>query len=229
MATDEGVIQFTLDHAPGPPLATAEVKDLAAWRRILFLLGLIGQDPTRYGGFGFGNISRRTPEAERGFIVSGSQTGHLPELDGRHWAVVSDWDIAGNRVTAHGPVRPSSESLVHAALYDQRPAIGAVIHVHSPLIWRRGLRDGRPATPPEAAHGTVAMAAAAGDLLRRSDPGASGLFVMAGHEDGVIAFGDHLTAAGLLLVETLRGLQYHPDGLRAIHPRERSPGDPGRA
>ncbi len=203
MANAEGVIQFRLDYTPGPALETVLLTDLLAWRRILYLLGLIGQAPDRYDGYGFGNISRRHPDAGGGFIVSGSQTGHIADLDGRHWAVVSDWDVAGNRATAHGPTPPSSESLAHAALYDGRPSVGAVIHVHAPPIWRYGLDAGLPATPPEAAHGTVAMAEAAADLLRRTQSGDRGVFIMEGHEDGVIAFGADLAAAGLSLVEIL--------------------------
>ncbi len=115
--TAEGVIQFRLDYTPGPPLPEDGLADLAAWRRIFHRLHLIGQDPDRYGGYGFGNISRRsrTGGAAPGFFISGSQTGHLSEPDGRHWAAVTDWSIAGNRVTAHGPVPPSSESLAPAA------------------------------------------------------------------------------------------------------------------
>ncbi len=203
MANAEGVIRFRLDYTPAPAMETALLTDLLAWRRILYLLGLIGQAPDRYDGYGFGNISRRHPDAGGGFIVSGSQTGHIAEPDGRHWAVVSDWDIAGNRAAACGPTPPSSESLAHAALYEQSPAIGAVIHVHSPHIWRWGLEAGLPATPPRAAHGTVAMAEAAADLLGQTESGDGGVFIMEGHEDGVIAFGADPAAAGLSLVETL--------------------------
>lgn len=209
MTASEGVIQFTLDHTAGPPLAAALLPDLMAWRRILHRLDLIGQDPARYGGYGFGNISRRHPEAGKGFIVSGSQTGHIADLDGSHWAVVTDWDVAGNRATAHGPTPPSSESLAHAALYDGRPAIGAVIHVHAPHIWRRGLDSGFPATPPEAAHGTVAMAEALAALLKRAEA-ASGIFIMAGHEDGVIGFGEDLAGAGLAIVDALAAAWARP-------------------
>lgn len=204
MAKNEGVIQFHLDHQTTDPLPISDVKDLAAWRRILYLLGLIGQDPARYGGFGFGNISRSMDqEGEGGFIISGSQTGHLPEMDGRHWAVVSHWDITGNRIASRGPVRPSSESLAHAALYEQNQAIGAVIHVHSPQIWHWGLGTGKPSTPAQAACGTVEMATAAGELLNQLDSKDQGLFVMQGHEDGVLVFGRDLKDAGLLLTGAL--------------------------
>lgn len=203
MTAAEGVIRFQLDFTPAPPLQEDRLAHLRSWRRIALLLGVLGQDPQRYGGYGFGNISRRLSGGGRGFIVSGSQTGHLPDLTGGDWAVVSGWDLAANRVTARGPLRPSSESLAHAALYDQDPGIGAVIHGHSPHIWEWGHRIGLPATPPDAAHGTVAMATAVAACRRRIGDTTRGLFIMDGHEDGIIVFGEDLAGAGLLLVKTL--------------------------
>jgi ribulose-5-phosphate 4-epimerase/fuculose-1-phosphate aldolase len=206
MPSDEGVIQFNLDFTPGPPLGAHRLSDLRAWRRICLLLDILGQNPERYGGYGFGNISRRMGDEEGpGFIISGSQTGHLADLEGGHWSVVSGWDLAVNRITARGPVRPSSESLAHAALYDQDQDIGAVIHAHSPHIWQWGRRNGLPATPPDAAHGTVAMASAVAACRLESGLSTQGIFIMAGHEDGIIAFGRDLAGAGLLLVRTLSG------------------------
>ena len=52
------------------------------WRALLYQHKLIGQDPMRYGGYGYGNLSVRlapydAPPALRAFIISGSQTGEL--------------------------------------------------------------------------------------------------------------------------------------------------------
>ena len=82
---EEGVIKFDLEFTPAPPVSVPGLEELNAWRHILRQLGLIGQDPARYGGCGFGNVSRRlppydAPQNQRAFIVSGSQTGHLQEL-----------------------------------------------------------------------------------------------------------------------------------------------------
>jgi hypothetical protein len=47
---------------------------LNAWRKIMYMTALIGQDPARYGGYGFGNISCRLDdlEAASGSIRSSS-------------------------------------------------------------------------------------------------------------------------------------------------------------
>ena len=60
----EGVIQFRAEHrdAPLDPRRFGEaVCRLVAWREILDLTGLVGQDPALYGGFGYGNVSGRLP------------------------------------------------------------------------------------------------------------------------------------------------------------------------
>ena len=58
---EEGVIRFDLEFTAVSPVTIPALDELNAWRRILRQLGLIGQDPSRYGGYGFGNISRRLP------------------------------------------------------------------------------------------------------------------------------------------------------------------------
>src|SRR5581483_9370224 len=71
----EGVTKFDLAYTPSAPLPMTSVAALIAWRMILWRLGLIGLDPARYGGVGFGNVSARLPGARRGqarFAISGT-------------------------------------------------------------------------------------------------------------------------------------------------------------
>jgi ribulose-5-phosphate 4-epimerase/fuculose-1-phosphate aldolase len=201
MAEQEGVIKFDLRFTPAPPLPRAQLATLNAWRTILHRLGLIGQDPERYGGVGFGNVSMRLEPGSARFIVSGSQTGALTILDERHYSVVSDFDVAANRLVAEGPVAPSSESLTHGMLYALDPGIRFVFHAHSPAIWRAAARLGLPATAAHAAYGTPAMAEEVRRLLAAAH--ASGVFVMSGHEDGVVSFGATAEEAGVRLIGLL--------------------------
>ncbi|OGI37453.1 MAG: hypothetical protein A2140_01910 [Candidatus Muproteobacteria bacterium RBG_16_62_13] len=199
----EGVTRFDLRFRPGAAPPPSWIEALNAWRTRLHRLRLIGQDPGRYGGIGFGNVSCRVPAGAHGlFLVSGTQTGRLPVLGAEHYSLVARADIAANRLEAEGPVAPSSESLTHAMLYALDPHIGCVLHVHSPEIWRAAGRLGLPTTPADAAYGTPAMAEAVA-RLHQSGRLRDGLFVMAGHEDGVVAFGDSIEAAGRVLVSIL--------------------------
>lgn len=203
MQAAEGVIRFRFDHRREalPEELAALAAVLAGWRRRLVARGVVGRDPARYGGFGFGNLSARVA-GRAGFLVTGSQTGRLPDLDLAGFALVESWDAAAHSLTSRGLARPSSESLTHAALYDASPAIGAVFHVHAPALWaRRGTPD-LPATPADVDYGTPAMATAAAEIVARA-PSPAGLLAMGGHEDGILAWGPTPEATGRALLAAL--------------------------
>jgi ribulose-5-phosphate 4-epimerase/fuculose-1-phosphate aldolase len=203
-AAREGVIRFRFDHRREPlsPALADLAGGLAGWRRRLVARGVVGQQPGRYGGAGFGNLSARLPPAHgRGFLVTGSQTGRLADLDLAGFALVDSWDAAEHRLASRGLVPPSSESLTHAALYDAAPAIGAVFHVHAPDLWARRGTPALPATAPGVEYGTPEMAAEVARAARR--PGAAGLLAMSGHEDGILAWGPSPEAAAQLLLAIL--------------------------
>ncbi len=193
---DEGFIKFNCKWTKSPPLDNAAIIELNKWRRPLFNAGLVGQFPDT--GVGFGNISMRSkPDAL--FIISGTQTGHLADLTGSHCAQVTDYDIRDNRISCRGPVKASSESLTHAAIYELDAAIQAVVHVHSDTLWRE-LRDRIPTTNPDVLYGTPEMAEELRRLYRDTDFASSEIAVMGGHDGGLISIGhDIAMAAGRLL------------------------------
>jgi ribulose-5-phosphate 4-epimerase/fuculose-1-phosphate aldolase len=206
---EEGVIRFDLEFTTAEPVAAIPgLGELNAWRRIFRQLGLIGRVSDRYGGYGFGNISRRlppfdAPKNHRPFVISGSQTGHLAELSSTGFATVSDYDASLNRVVATGPIRPSSESLTHGSVYNASNDIRVIFHVHSPAIWRCATTLNLPATAERVPYGTPAMAQEIERLFEDADHIETGVFVMGGHEDGVIAFGHTVDEAGSVLIRAL--------------------------
>ncbi|MFL6621869.1 MAG: class II aldolase/adducin family protein [Sulfurifustaceae bacterium] len=202
----EGVTKFDLVYAASPALPDAVLAPLIAWRTVLWRLGVIGQDPARYGGVGFGNVSQRLAPFTRArprFAITGTQTGAEPVLDARHFAIVTACDPRRNRVVAEGPVPPSSESLTHGMIYALDPAIRFVFHGHSPEIWRGAERLRLPCTAPDVAYGTPAMAQEMRRLWRAGALRRHHVLVMRGHEDGVIVFGRTAEQAGRALVRTL--------------------------
>ncbi|MGB0514487.1 MAG: class II aldolase/adducin family protein, partial [Wenzhouxiangellaceae bacterium] len=130
----------------------------------------------------------------RRFIISGTQTGHIERTGPGHWSTVTEYDIDANRVLCEGPVQASSEALTHAAIYELDPAIGAIAHVHSAELWTR-LLNRLPTTAPDVPYGTPDMAREFGRLYRETDFAESGVAVMAGHEEGIVAFGPDITHA----------------------------------
>lgn len=156
MSSGEGVIKFRLDFRHGECLTPEMTAELNGWRHVLHRLGLIGQDPGRYQGLGFGNISCRSSESPDSFIISGTQTGSAPFLSFREYALVTGCDSLQNAVSAVGVVRPSSEALTHGQLYRLDSAISSVVHAHSPEIWRSAEQLQLPRTAPHIAYGTPA-------------------------------------------------------------------------
>lgn len=206
----EGVIKFQLEFTPAPPLPATDIAEINAWRAILYKHKLIGQDPARYGGYGYGNLSVRlapfdAPPTLRRFVISGSQTGDLSELGPEHYTVVTECYPAENRLVAHGPIRPSSESLTHAAVYALDPAIRVVLHAHSPEIWQTAAALGIPITSADVPYGTPAMAAEVARLYATTEMAQRKIFSMGGHEDGIVTFGATAQEAGDVLLAAQRG------------------------
>lgn len=209
----EGVIKYKLSFVHQPISSCISISQLDKWRHVLFNLALIGQDPKRYGGLGFGNISNRISQsAENAFLISGTQTGHLPYLTRKHYSVITHCDPALNQLTAYGETKPSSESLTHGVLYNEIPSIGAVVHVHSPTIWNLVDQLALPATEPQIPYGTPDMASAVLNIAE--DISASAIepvFAMKGHVDGVVAFGPDLLSA----VTSILGV-YHKAVMKTV-------------
>jgi hypothetical protein len=222
-ARQEGVIKFDLRYTRTAARDEDLPAALNAWRNRFRGLGLIGQHAERYDGAGYGNVSRRTgpadaPAGRRRFVISGTQTGALAQLDARHYCVVTAWDLLHNRVTAHGPVRPSSEALTHGAIYDQDAGIQVVLHVHSPDIWHAARRLDLVCSDPAIAYGTPEMGGEISRLFRESALRQTGILIMGGHEDGVIAFGQDEQTTGHRLLQALERSRRHDTGSRTRIP-----------
>jgi ribulose-5-phosphate 4-epimerase/fuculose-1-phosphate aldolase len=203
MKPQEGVIKYQLDHSQQPINLSFPFDAINAWRTIAVRLGLIGQSPERYDNIGFGNISQRiAPDSEQ-FIVSGTQTGHLEQLTPEHYCLVVKVDPRQNRLQSLGSCKPSSESLTHASVYAQDNSIQAVIHAHSPEIWKHTLALGLPHTKADIPYGTVEMATAVEQLFQSGELTQTSLFTMLGHEDGVVAFGSNMQEAAWELINYL--------------------------
>ena len=208
VAETEGVIKYQLEFSPRPAPAPALISEINAWRHILFMLHLIGQDDTRYEGYGYGNVSCRVKQGNNEFVISGTQTAHLPVLTADHYVLVTESDATRNRIVASGLVKPSSEALTHGTLYQTNPVVNVVFHVHCPQIWNHADKLGIAYTAREVAYGTPQMAEEIKKLLLQKSTGYNGIFVMGGHQDGVIAFGNSAEEAGNILVDCyVRALQ----------------------
>jgi len=188
--SETGSIKFTCDRVVVELSCFAGFEQLNEYRRRLLRLGTIGIDTN---GVSFGNLSVRNG-AMSGFYITGSGTGKLPELTPADCARVVAYYFARNWLQCEGLIVPSSESLTHAAVYESDPTTCAVIHCHDMKLWTALLHK-VPTTPEELEYGTPEMAYAVRSLFDKTDVLKKKIFVMAGHEGGVVAFGRDLRSA----------------------------------
>lgn len=200
----EGTIRFAygLEPPDGTIADAATLHVLRGWRAVFKRLGLLGQDPERYRGLGFGNLSSRDRARDGAFLITASQTAAAPELTDDDLVHVTHCDPARFWVDATGHQPPSSETLTHAMIYQADPTIGWIFHAHSPDIWQRAGELDLPATPADVPYGSQAMASAVAELLAEHHVRPV-TFVTLGHQDGVFACAASAEEAGGALLSAL--------------------------
>lgn len=197
---DEGYIKFNYRWDQDVLPIDFECFELIHYRDYLYKKGLVGYDYDH--DVSFGNISQRYHHDQ--FIISGTQTGHLPSLSSADLSHVISFNIEKNSLIASGPAKPSSESLTHAAIYTTRQDVNAVIHVHSALLWEHYYNSIKGISE-KIAYGTPDLARAVTELVRSGK--GPGVFLTKGHKDGIFAYGADLDSAFKPLQALLEGVK----------------------
>lgn len=153
-------------------------------------------------GVGFGNLSMRISGGNQ-FIITGSATGEIPELEPGHYVKVNSFNIDDNAVQCTGPLKASSESLTHAAIYLADPDVNAVVHVHSIDLWNEIIYK-VPTTNPSMDYGTTGLAKDIFRLFSDSDVFEKRIIVMAGDRAGILTFGQDIDEAVNVLMHYLK-------------------------
>jgi hypothetical protein len=194
---DDGVIKYSSERVDGSVPASKALRQLNAARTRLYELGLIGAYPN---GIGYGNLSVREDGTQ--FVISASATGAAHTLDDDQYCLVEAFSIERNWVRSRGALPASSESMTHGAIYLANSAVQCVIHVHSRALFDGLLAHGALYTAADIAYGTSSMAHAVMALVQTQTQ-LPVLFVMAGHDEGVVAYGVDVASVTALLVDTL--------------------------
>ncbi len=187
---ETGAVKFHYESSGKELTPFAGFEELNAARQELRRLGLIGVDES---GLGFGNVSLRDGATDS-FYITGSGTGVLPALTLRDYAKVVAWDFERNWLRCEGQTVASAESLTHAAVYAMAAEARVVVHGHDRDLWR-SLKERGSATGANVPYGTPEMAREVERLFRETDVRTGKLFAMAGHTDGVVAFGQDFRQA----------------------------------
>jgi hypothetical protein len=196
----QGFVKFNCHWSQsGPVISDEQFEIINNWRDILFNMDLIG---AYENGVAFGNISMRINGTNQ-FVITGSATGEIPELEPGHYVKVNSFNIDDNAVQCVGPLKASSESLTHAAIYLADPGANAVIHVHCIDLWNEIIHK-VPTTNPSMDYGTIALAKDIFRLFKESDVIEKRIIVMAGDRAGIITFGHDMDEAANVLLSYLR-------------------------
>jgi ribulose-5-phosphate 4-epimerase/fuculose-1-phosphate aldolase len=196
------VIRFRCNLEPGPAGCDSDIPDLERWREKLRSHGWLGQEPRRYGGLGFGNVSRKLDNEN--VLISGSQTGFLEKLTLSEYVSIVDYDPGTNWIQCRGRIQPSSETFTHLAIYESDSTARFVFHTHSPEIWRARSSLELPSTHPRFECGTVGLFHAVLELLKDQRLRRKGILAIGGHEDGIMSWGPTADAAGCVLMDFLK-------------------------
>ncbi len=189
---EEGYVKFKCNYRKTMPLPASKIKEIDVYRQKLYDTGLIGAYPD---GVGYGNVSKKNGN----IIITGTATGKSKKLNNKGYCKITRYNIKKNEVFCTGPVRASSESMTHLALYECSRNIGAVIHVHDMGIWKKYLNK-LPTTPKEAAYGTPELADEIVKLYKQTDFRNKKIGIFGGHKEGLISFGKNLEEAYNIII-----------------------------
>ena len=194
-SSSDGYIKFSCDQIQSEAFSPKDIAELNAWRHKLYSVKLIG---AYENGIGYGNISVR--KDKNVFLITGSATGNLSSLTGAHYSEVIEYNLDKNYLKCKGPIKASSESMTHAAIYSIDNKINAIIHVHNLELWNK-LFHKVPTASSDATYGTPEIAKEMIRLFKDEYAGRSGIIVTEGHKEGIFTFGKDLDSAGKILME----------------------------
>lgn len=199
MSELEGVVKYSLDFSEEALHIETSYKKLESLRQRIYALGLIG---VYDNGIGYGNLSLRDEYAS-GFIITATGTGALKKLNSYDYSQVLKIDFDSFKTFAKGTRRPSSECITHGAIYELDANIHVIIHIHNRKLWDFMLQNGNLSTN-DTPYGTKQMVVDIQNMYKNIVVLDHNLFVMKGHEDGIICFGRNIEEAEITLYELLK-------------------------
>jgi ribulose-5-phosphate 4-epimerase/fuculose-1-phosphate aldolase len=140
------------------------------------------------GGLSYGNLSARKDATRFWMSASGVDKTDL-EVPGRDILLVVGYDEPNAKIVLSVPPgieprRVSVDAIEHWMIYQEHPAVGAILHVHA---WM----DGIPATDVNYPCGTQELAESVAELIAKEPDPAHAVIGLRNH--GITATGDTLT------------------------------------
>lgn len=168
-----------------------ELKVLKQWCALFEEKGLA---PSHSSGT-FGNLSLRISGSDE-FIITASSVGLKNKLADDDFVLVKDVDITLKKIIAEGKKQPSSESMLHWAVYKKREDINAVFHGHCREILCKSKRLGISETKEENDYGSPELVNSVLEVL-----GNDNFIIMKNH--GFLSLGKTMDEAGNIALKVL--------------------------
>lgn len=146
-------IKFKVNYHKKEYSDDLRIDELIYWCRIFHEQGLAPP----YPGGSYGNLSFRVESEKLPFLITASRIGLKNDLDKHSFVLILNCDLSAKTVTVSGNREPSSETLLHYAIYKQRPEIGAVFHGHCSLLLEKAKELNLSITAEKAEYGTLEL------------------------------------------------------------------------
>ncbi len=147
------------------------------------------QSRTPLWGGSYGNLSFRIKPGEDAFIITGSKIGLKNSASNDCFVKVNSVDLETGIVYAEGVREPSSESMLHFAIYQSRPDVNAIFHGHCPEILCYSKKSGITETQEEKPYGTIDLVQQVLYILKNES-----FIIMKNH--GFISLGKNMKKVG---------------------------------
>jgi ribulose-5-phosphate 4-epimerase/fuculose-1-phosphate aldolase len=183
------VTEFISDEVPRNP----RLEELKYWCRQFHENNLT----PLYENASVGNLSFRVENGKNSFIITASAINSKYELPDSCFVKVSSCEIEKSKVYAYGNRKPSSESMLHYAIYIQRPDVNAIFHGHCQEILNSGNKFGIPETSKEEPFGSMELIQRTLEVLEKNKN--VNFFLLKNH--GFVSLGRTMKDAGELALE----------------------------
>jgi len=173
------------------PETDEKAGSLVKWCRIFAEMRLSQKIGKGYSG----NLSYRT---KKGFIITGTAVS-FEKLTKKDLVEVVSCDEKTRQVRVTGIIEPSSEAFMHSMVYNARPEVNAVFHLHDKKVVENAEKMGLPITK-DLPYGSIERAKNAAKTLEGTN-----YIVING--EGMLATGATIEEAALLTLEKYKNAQ----------------------
>ncbi len=145
--------------------------------------------PAHAGGTS-GNLSFRINANSNEFVITGAGLKHKNKLGNEHFVHVKSCDLLQKVVNVCGSRLPSSESMMHYAIYQTLPHVNAIFHGHHQGILSFAEKLNIPTTEFECQYGSIELINSIMLLIEQNVE----FFIIKNH--GFISLGSSMKHAG---------------------------------